>query len=136
MSAKKVLVAMDGSKSAMRALEFAAANYAVPLVVLNVQPPMPSSRFVSRRMIAEHQHRSAEEALAPARKLIARRGLDAEVVTAVGDPAETLIRVAKKHRCGIIVMGSRGQGRVANLLLGSVANKVVQTAQCPVAVVK
>jgi nucleotide-binding universal stress UspA family protein len=136
MFAKKILVAMDGSKSALRALEFAAANHAAPLLVLNVQPTMPSSRFVSRRMIADHQQRIAAEALAPARKLIERQGLNAEIVTAVGDPAETLIRFAKKHRCGVIVMGSRGQGPVANLLLGSVASKVIQTADRPVTVVK
>lgn len=136
MSARKILVAMDGSKPALRALEFAAAHHAAPLLVLNVQPGMPSSRFVSKRMIAEHQQRTAAEALAPARKLIERRGLDAEVVAAIGDPAETLIRLAKKHRCSAIVMGSRGQGRVASLLLGSVASKVIQTADCPVTVVK
>jgi nucleotide-binding universal stress UspA family protein len=136
MSAKKILVAMDGSKPALRALEFAAANHAAPLVVLNVQPAMPSSRFVSRRMIADHQRRIAVEALAPARKLLERRGIEAQILTAVGDPAETLIRLAKKHRCGAIVMGSRGQGRVASLLLGSVASKVIQTADCPVTVVK
>jgi nucleotide-binding universal stress UspA family protein len=136
MSAKKILVAMDGSKPAMRALEFAATNHAAPLLVLNVQPAMPSSRFVSRSMIADHHRRAADEALARARRLIERRGLDAQVLTAVGDPAETLIRLAKKHRCGVIVMGCRGQGPVASLLLGSVASKVIQTAACPVTVVK
>ena len=136
MPLKKVLVPMDGSKSALRALEFAGRSRDVSLLVLNVQPGMPSSRFVSRTMIAEHQEREAAAALEPARKLVERLGIDAEIMTAVGDPAETILQVAKKRRCGQIVMGSRGQGRVASLLLGSVANKVIQMSSCPVTVVK
>lgn len=136
MAAKKILVPMDGSKSALRALEFAATAHAGSLLVLHVQPAMPSSRFVSRDMIAEHQQREAAEALEPAEKLIARRRLDARIFTVVGEPATAILSFAKKHRCASIVMGSRGHGRIANLLLGSVANKVVQAAACPVTVVK
>lgn len=136
MAAKKILVPMDGSKSALRALEFAAGAFAGSLLVLHVQPAMPSSRFVSKTMIAEYREREAAEALEPARKLIARRRIDARTFTVVGEPAAAILSFAKKHRCAAIVMGSRGHGRVASLLLGSVASKVVQAAPCPVTIVK
>jgi nucleotide-binding universal stress UspA family protein len=136
MSAKKILVPMDGSKSALRALEFAARSHAGPLLVLNVQPTLPSSRFVSKKMVAEYHERAAGEALDRALKLIARRKLDARTFTVVGEPAAAILSFAKKHRCAGIVMGSRGQGQLASLLLGSVANKVVQAAPCPVTIVK
>lgn len=134
--ATKFLIPMDGSESALRALKFAAKTSEASLLVLNVQPGMPSSRFVSKEMIAEHQQRNAEEALAPARALLKRLKVDARVHTAVGEPATSIAAFAKKHRCTAIVMGSRGQGRIAGLVLGSVAARVIHLASCPVTVVK
>jgi nucleotide-binding universal stress UspA family protein len=132
----KFLVPMDGSECALRALKFAAKSRDATLHVLNVQPSLPSSRFVSKKMIAEHQERGAQEALAPARALLKRLKVNASVHTAIGDPAATIAEFAKKHRCTAIVMGSRGQGRIAGLVLGSVAAKVIHLASCPVTVVK
>ena len=136
MPTKKLLVPIDGSGPALRALKFAASTPDAVVIVLNVQPPMPSSRFVSKAMIAKHQRRSADEALASARPLIKRLKLDGRTYTAVGDPAATIVAYAKKHRCRAIVMGSRGQGLIAGALLGSVAAKVIYLAECPVTVVK
>ena len=133
---RRLLVPMDGSDCALRALTFAAKTPHATLHVLNVQPGLPSSRFVSKRMIADHQDRSAQEALAPAHALIKRLKATASVHTAIGDPATTIVAFAKKHRCAAIVMGSRGKGRIAGLMLGSVAAKVINLARCPVTVVK
>jgi nucleotide-binding universal stress UspA family protein len=69
---RRILVPMDGSPSALRALRFAVTNRRGPgtteVLVLNVQPGILPSRFVSRSMIAEHQARHGEEALKPARE--------------------------------------------------------------------
>ena len=53
-----------------------------------------------------------------------------------GDAAEEIIVQAKGRRADLIVVGSRGHGRLAGLLLGSVAQKVVTHAPCPVLVVR
>ena len=95
-----------------------------------------NSRFVSKTMIAEHQRRAADEALAPARALIERLKVDARTYAAIGEPAATIVAFAKKHRCTGIVMGTRGQGRIAGLMLGSVAAKVLYLATCPVTIIK
>lgn len=53
-----------------------------------------------------------------------------------GDPAENILSVAKKERADVIVLGRRGMGRLARLLVGSVSQKVNQLADCPVLTVK
>ena len=136
MPTKKLLVPIDGSGPALRALKWAGSIQNTAVLVLNVQPGMPRSRFVSKAMIAEHQRRAADEVFAAARPLIKRLKLDVRTYRAIGDPAATIVAFAKKHRCQAIVMGSRGQGLIAASLLGSTATKVVFLAQCPVTLVK
>ena len=120
----------------MRALALAARVDGAVVLVLNVQAPMPRSRFVSKTMIAEYQRQISDEALSSARAFIKRQKLEARTYMAVGEPAATIVAFAKKHRCSAIVMGSRGQGPIAGLMLGSVAAKVLYLATCPVTVVK
>lgn len=139
-STQAILVPVDGSDCSMRALKYAADRVTQAgkgeLLVVNVQMGMPPSRYVSRDMIAEHQERLGRAALEGARRLIKRRKLDADVSMQVGDPAKTIIAFAKRRGCSEIVMGNRGRGRVAGLLLGSVTSKVIQLSSCPVTVVK
>jgi nucleotide-binding universal stress UspA family protein len=51
-------------------------------------------------------------------------------------PAEAIINVASAHKSDVIVMGSRGHGTLAGLLLGSTSQKVVSHAPCPVLIVR
>jgi nucleotide-binding universal stress UspA family protein len=53
-----------------------------------------------------------------------------------GDAAETIIEVAKTRNSDLFVMGSRGLGRLAGLLLGSTSQKVLSHAPCPVLIVR
>ncbi|HAV78259.1 MAG TPA: universal stress protein [Anaerolineae bacterium] len=53
-----------------------------------------------------------------------------------GNPAEVVINVAKTRKSDVIVMGSRGLGRLAGLVLGSTSHKVVSHAPCPVLIVR
>jgi universal stress protein A len=53
-----------------------------------------------------------------------------------GAPATTIVDAAKRHQCDLIVMGTHGRHGAAHLLLGSVAERVVRTAACPVLVVR
>jgi nucleotide-binding universal stress UspA family protein len=127
---------MDGSQSAIRALKFAAKIPDTELLVLTVQPQISAIGFISKSLIEEHQRRGADDALAPARAVMKRSKIDARTYMAIGEPAATIVAFAKKHRCYAIVMGSRGQGPIAGLMLGSVAAKVIYLAPCPVTVVK
>jgi len=137
----RILVPMDGSAEAVRALEHAArrkqqAAGAVSILVLNVQAPMPPSRYVTRSMLEDHYERMAAEALRPARSASRRLGIDARFYARRGDPAGIIARFAKRMRCGEIVMGTRGRGRTAVFVLGSVALRVVQLSKVPVTLVR
>ncbi len=140
MARKNILVPVDGSSSSLRALEFAADRYRrgeyADLLVLNVQPTLPPSRFVSRAMIAEHIERQSAEALDPARKTARRSGVRPTFHVEKGEPAEAIVKFARRHNCDEIVMGTRGQGRVKGMLMGSVASKVVHLTRVAVTLVK
>ena len=53
-----------------------------------------------------------------------------------GHAAEKIVQVAREHQCTRIVMGTRGLGSIAGLMLGSVAYKVVHLSPIPVTLVK
>ena len=135
----KVLIPIDGSDNSLRALAYLVKRVKqdkhVQICMLNVQLPIPQSLFVSRSMIDEHHELKSKEALTRARRLLAKNHVPAEAIIRIGDPAETIVKLARKSHCGEVVMGSRGLGRLAGLLLGSVTTKVIHLARMPVTVV-
>ena len=136
----KILLPVDGSDASSRAVDHLVKQLAwykdkVEIELLNVQPAVPGI-FVSRDMSAKfHQEEGMKELRDAMRKL------DAAAVSyrhhiGVGDPAETIAGYAKEKRCDQIMMGTRGAGSVTNLVLGSVANKVIHLSPVPVLLVK
>jgi nucleotide-binding universal stress UspA family protein len=140
MTTRNILVPMDGSRAALRALEYAARRFRdsdnTCLLLLNVQSRLPSSRTVTKTMIAEYHERQAKDALAPARALVEKLGSMTQFYSRLGDPATEIAAFAKRTRCAEIIMGTRGLGRVSGMLLGSVAQKVISLAHVPVVLVK
>lgn len=143
---RQILVAVDGSQPAARALALGAdlaARYGATLhlvhVVRELTPPMPRGFEEFARVERVDPSLWAEmgrvgEALLDAAQAEARaRGVQdvrAEVVT--GDPAEELVRYSREHAIDLLVMGRRGLGRIGALLMGSVSAKVSSLAGCPV----
>jgi len=78
--------------------------------------------------------REAEEALSRVREMAG----DVRLVTATltGKPALEIIRYAASHGVDLIVIGTQGKRGIERLLLGSVAENIIRTAQCDVLVVK
>jgi nucleotide-binding universal stress UspA family protein len=146
---KRILVAVDGSEPSLRAIDFAAdlaSKYAASLKLLtamrDVDRPDPGFEAYAR---LEHikdppislQIESVRNALASFRDRAAAKGakeIGADAV--IGDPAEQILANARDGEADLIVMGNRGHGRLAGLLLGSVTQKVVGLAPCPVVIVR
>jgi nucleotide-binding universal stress UspA family protein len=139
----KILVPVDGSPAALRAAKEAIAmarRSRAELALVNVQPPMPIYGMV-RAYLHEGQYKEAcaalaEKALAPVVGLAKRAGVAHRAHVVYGDPGKAVADAARTLKCGSIVMGTRGQGAVGNLLLGSVATKVIHLAKVPVTLVK
>lgn len=64
-----------------------------------------------------------------------RKSVPVEVAVRAGDPAAEIVRYAREHDAGLIVVGSHGRTGPSRALLGSVAERVARTAPCPVVVV-
>jgi len=65
-----------------------------------------------------------------------RSALRARLLTRVGHPFVEVVRYAREESIDLIVMGTHGRGAVGHLLLGSVAERVVRKAPCPVLTVR
>jgi len=137
-----ILVGIDGSAHAQRALEWAVKEAAVrdePLVVLTVWRTAVGYWgapviYPGDKEAAENARRAAQEALDKAIADVgAGRPVKATVRAVSGIPAAEL--VAESAGADLAVIGSRGTGGFARLLLGSVAAQVVHHAHCPVVVV-
>jgi nucleotide-binding universal stress UspA family protein len=143
MLVSSVLVPVDGSENSTRALETVVKQIQegrqIDVHLLNVQPPIVSGNvklFVSQQIIDIYYHEEGEKALRSARELLDNAGIAYSAHIEVGHVAETIAKFVKDKRCDQIVMGTRGLGAVAGLLLGSIATKVLHLVQIPVTLVK
>ncbi len=140
----KVLVAIDGSDSALRALRYVIEHSdmfggAPEVILLNVHLPIPSPRakaVLGHEVVEQYYKDEAEELLAPARALLAGTRCKVIEQPVVGQPASEIIDAAKKHGCGMIVMGTHGRSALGNLFMGSVAMRVIGESPIPVLVTK
>ena len=140
----KILVAVDGSESSGRAVDYVlrlAQNSREPLEVhvLNVQPPVTFGdikRFVGHNALNAYYHDEGVKLIASARKQLDRSSIAHNYHIGVGPVAETIVNYAKEHGCAQIVMGTRGLSSISGLLVGSVASKVLHLANIPVTCVK
>lgn len=139
---RKILIATDGSQTSRAAVEAGielAADEGASVVLVHV---------VSILDFAEHENGShpqraqrlprAEDdpALRDALDVAAQHEVDADAELLVGYPPRQIVRLASEAGVDLVVVGSRGLGRVKSTLLGSTSREVVAHAQQPVLVVK
>lgn len=132
-----ILHPTDFSERAGAAFRMACAlarDHGARLVVLHVYPPPLSHGEV----VARRQPNGFHEELWSALRRVQPRepGLNVEHWLIEGHAAAEILRAAAEHGCDLIVMGTHGRAGVARLLMGSVAEKVLRKAPCPVLTVK
>lgn len=140
----KILIPVDGSANAERAVDYVIANAGnfkvMPEVsLLNVQWKLASGNvklFIDQETINSYYREQGAAALAQARAKLDAAGLAYAYHISVGSPAEAVVQYAQEHKIDQIVMSAHGQETLSNFLLGSVASKVIHLAPIPVLLVK
>lgn len=140
----KLLVPIDGSEHAQRALDhalrLAKENGPVELHILTVQPE-PNvygeiQVYITEERMAQLQRRHSEDILAPAVAAAKKAGVAHPSEILVGNAASTIAKRADDLGCDGIVMGTQGRNAMGSALMGSVALKVVHLTKLPVTLVK
>jgi nucleotide-binding universal stress UspA family protein len=138
-----ILVATDGSASADRAVDAAAelvkaAGGTLSIVTVGGNLSAEETRQLARSegTISDALEALSSQILAEAKSRAQRHGVAVgKTQAAWGDAAQGIIDIARREGADAIVIGRRGRGRLAGLLLGSVSQKVICLAPCAVIVV-
>jgi nucleotide-binding universal stress UspA family protein len=143
--AMRILVPVDGSAPANRAVGYAAAlardKADASLVLINVQSSetLDVSDFTAVISVNADRKAAAARSRKALRRAVAicrQAPVAFETHAALGPIAETIDRLARQLNADQIVMGTRGMGALRRLLVGSVATRVVQLARIPVTLIK
>jgi len=143
MAMKRIIVATDGSPGANRALDMGARmakDSEYKLIILTIGGNIKGDELRHLASVAGDLSKTlksvSNDILAHAKKRAERIGLtDVKLQCEWGDPTEAIINTVKREKADILVIGRRGRGRLAGLLLGSVSQKLVALAPCTVVVV-
>jgi len=134
---RKILVPVDGSDHALRAVSQALARVDAEVHLLNVQAPLDGNvrSFVDNESVQAFHREEGLKALAPARALLTAAGRPDHHHVVVGHPAKTICRFASEGHFDDIVMGTHGRTGLLQLVMGSVARDVSKASAANVTLV-
>jgi len=138
----RILVATDGSREAELALTTAAdlaKSTDSELHVLHVgEVPLVyhPERHAYRAVYEEHEKEAQQLLEAQVQRIEGANATEAQAHLRIGRADEEIVELAQSIEAGLIVMGSRGHGRLRRALVGSVSESVVRHAHCPVTIVR
>jgi nucleotide-binding universal stress UspA family protein len=139
---KKILIPTDGSEHSIRAAEYGisiAKTHDAQIMVVYVMDEVVIDRFSK---VTEREHIEAELKADGQRHinfvlgLAEKQGISGTSFLMKGRPFEQIVHLAKELNADIIVMGTYGRRGADRILMGSVAERVIHYASCPVLVIK
>lgn len=140
---EKILIPFDGSENSLRAVQYAAklAKLTTPptrVELLFVEDPVPLRLHaaLSAKEIERIETAEADRILQPARAVLDSAGVPYEAHWRAGSPGNEIARQVHEAGCTAVVMGTRGLGPVASIMIGSVATKVLHLVEVPITLVK
>jgi nucleotide-binding universal stress UspA family protein len=135
---RKLLVGYDGSPQSDKAVDIAFSLAgcldATVLIFAVARPPEPSISVELEAVLddaKEHFEEGFKKILEKARSL----DLEVKMDMAVGHPAEQIIHRAETDGVDLIILGRRGRSMISRMMLGSVSERALRYAHCPVMVV-
>jgi universal stress protein A len=142
MPIKQILVPVDFSEVSMQALDYAvdlskgfdAAVTALFVVepLYYAAPPTAYGAATQVAMLLDDQRKLGREQLAKLAAKMEKKGVSFRTLLQEGTPYERIAATAKRIKADLIVMATHGRTGLSHLLMGSVAEKVVRLAPCPV----
>ena len=139
----KILVPVDGSPFTKRMLAYLAAHDewlgdAHRYTLVHVTPAVPprAAAVLDKAVLQGHYAEESEKVFKPIRSFFAKQKINAEFVAKVGPAADTIAALANKGKFDLLMMGSHGHGLLGNLVLGSVATKVMAHCETPVLIIR
>ena len=139
----KILLPVDGSELSLEAVRFAVRMLKEGLqgsaVLANVQEPATLYELIvahDPEVIDRVSGEAGLHTLASTQALLDAAGISYECEVAKGDPAHTIVDIAERFACDMIVMGARGTSALRSAMMGSVSNEVLHASGVPVVIVK
>lgn len=138
----RILVATDFSDSGKTALQYAVAfadQFGASVDLMHVVEPIPSGAllsYVPKEELRKNMLTYAKDQMQQLHSEWDAYAFPVNQVVTDGHPFVEIIRHARQIKADLIVMGTHGRGAIAHMLIGSVAEKVVRKAPCPVLTVR
>lgn len=139
----KILLAVDGSAFTKRMLAYLAAHDEWlgdrhQYTVLNTVTPVPAraAAVIDRDTLKGYYNDTSEAVFKPIRAFFKKQGIAADFVGKVGHAPEVIAKSADAGNYDLLVMGSHGHGTLGNLVMGSVATKVLSACKTPVLLIR
>ena len=140
----KILLPVDGSKSALNAAKYVAkltkelsSKCSVTLISVHDDVGLGHvKQFVANSVIDDYLREVSEKELKGAQKVLDTAGVKHSMVIKRGNIANEIIALANKEKFDLIAMGSKGRNGVVDAIMGSVAQRVSNSAKQPVLLIK
>ena len=139
---QKILLAVDGSehasRAAMRALYLVKelADSTITICYVSKEGPTKAQLLESHFDVTSVLDQKASKVIQASLEAFNREGVPYRLEVLWGEPAYEIVELSKNCGFDLIVMGSRGLGTFTGVFLGSVSQRVLQEAPCPVMIVK
>lgn len=139
----KILLAVDGSPYTKKMLAYLTTHEEFlsgqsDFTALTVQPALPprARAAVGKEVVDSYYAEEAAKVLDPVAKFLSRRNMQLKTAWKVGPAGETIAKFAESGKFDLVMMGSHGHGAFGNLVMGSVATKVLANCSVPVMLVR
>ena len=139
----KILVPVDGSPYTKRMLAYLAvhdewlgSHHAYTLLHVVAAVPMRAASMLDKGILLGYYGDQAEAVFKPIRSFFAKQGIQGQFVSKTGNAPTVIADMAKKGRFDLIMLGSHGHGSLTNLVMGSVATKVLAQCQTPTLLIR
>ncbi|MCX2862277.1 universal stress protein [Paucibacter sp. PLA-PC-4] len=139
----KILVAVDGSSYTKRMLAYLAAHdewlgNTHQYTVVHAVPAVPprAAAVLDKEVLKSYYDDEAEKVLKTIRTFFGKQKIQAEFIAKVGPAADVIAALANKGKFDLLMLGSHGHSTLGNLVMGSVATKVMAHCTAPVLLVR